>query len=255
MGRLAGKVVIVTGALGGIGRADAALFAREGARLVLTDITEKGAEELLAALGTEAVFLQHDVASEEDWAKVVATAEERFGRVDGLVNNAGLMVLGNVVQTSLVEWRRVMSVNLDGVFLGCRAALPAMERSGGGSIVNISSIAAMHGMPYVAAYCASKGGVRSLTKAVAVQCRQSKNGVRCNSVHPDGVKTPMVVKVATGQDSATRAEIEALAGGSDRFCEPEDIAATVLFLLSDDSRYLNGAEIMVDNAAVVTGPG
>ena len=197
MGRLAGKVIIVTGALGGIGRADAALFAREGARLVLTDISAKGAEELLASLRTEAVFLQHDVASEDDWARVVAAAEERFGRVDGLVNNAGLMVLGNVVQTSLAEWRRVMSVNLDGVFLGCRAVLPALERSGGGSIVNISSIAAMHGMPFVAAYCASKGGVRSLTKAVAVQCRQSKNGVRCNSVHPDGVKTPMVVKVAT----------------------------------------------------------
>lgn len=255
MGRLSGKVVIVTGALGGIGRADAALFAREGARLVLTDVHDRGAEELLATLGTEALFLRHDVASEEDWARVVTAAEERFGRLDGLVNNAGLMVLGDVVRTSFAEWRRVMSVNLDGVFLGCRAALPAMERAGGGSIVNISSIAAMQGMPFVAAYCASKGGVRSLTKAVAVQCRQAKNNVRCNSVHPDGVKTPMVVKVATGKETATRAEIEALAGGSDRFCEPEDIAATVLFLLSDESRYVNGAEIMVDNAAVVTGPG
>ena len=255
MGRLSGKVVIVTGASGGIGRADAALFAREGARLVLTDVQERGAEELLASLGTEAIFLIHDVASEEDWAHVVATAEARFGRVDGLVNNAGLMVMGDVLRTSLAEWRRVMSVNLDGVFLGCRAVLPALERAGGGSIVNISSIAAMQGMPYLAAYCASKGGVRSLTKAVAVHCRQAKNKVRCNSVHPDGVKTPMVVKVATGKDTATRAEIEALAGGSDRFCEPEDIAATVLFLLSDESRYLNGAEIMVDNAAMVTGPG
>ena len=223
--------------------------------MLFRSLSERGADELLATLGTEAVFLRHDVASEEDWARVVATAEERFGRVDGLVNNAGLMVIGDVVRTSLAEWRRVMSVNLDGVFLGCKAVLPAMVRSGGGSIVNISSIAAMHGMPYLAAYCASKGGVRSLTKAVAVQCRQAKNKVRCNSVHPDGVKTPMVVKVATGQETATRAEIESLAGNSDRFCEPEDIAATVLFLLSDESRYLNGAEIMVDNAAVVTGPG
>ena len=223
--------------------------------MLFRSLSERGADELLATLGTEAVFLRHDVASEEDWARVVATAEERFGRVDGLVNNAGLMVIGDVVRTSLAEWRRVMSVNLDGVFLGCKAVLPAMVRSGGGSIVNISSIAAMHGMPYLAAYCASKGGVRSLTKAVAVQCRQAKNKVRCNSVHPDGVKTPMVVKVATGQETATRAEIESLAGNSDRFCEPEDIAATVFFLLSDESRYLNGAEIMVDNAAVVTGPG
>ena len=254
MGRVDGKVVIITGALGGIGRADAALFAREGARLVLTDITEKGADDLLASLGTEAIFLRHDVGSEDDWSRVVATAEERFGRLDALVNNAGMMVLGNLGDTSFADWRRVMSVNLDGVFLGCRAALPALERAGGGAIVNISSIAAMHGMPYVTAYCASKGGVRSLTKAVAVQCRQAKNNVRCNSVHPDGVKTPMVFKVATGQDSATREEIESITGASDRFCEPEDIAAVVLFLVSDESRYVNGAEIMVDNAALVTGP-
>jgi 3(or 17)beta-hydroxysteroid dehydrogenase len=254
MGRLEGKVVIVTGALGGIGRADAALFAREGAKLVLTDVSDRGGQEFAAALGGDAMFLAHDVSSEEDWIAVVASAEQRFGRLDALVNNAGLMVLGSVVDASYADWRRVHAVNLDGVFLGCKHALPAIERAGGGSIVNISSIAAMQGVPFAAAYCASKGGVRSLTKSVAVHCREKKNGVRCNSVHPDGVKTPMVVKVATGRDDASRAEIEAIARHSTSFCEPEDIAGVVLFLVSDESRHVNGAEIMVDNAALAMGP-
>ena len=254
MGRLQGKVAIITGALGGIGRADAVLFAREGARLVLTDVSDRGGQEFAASLGTEALFLSHDVASEEDWTRVVATAEERFGRLDVLVNNAGLILLGSVDKASYTDWRRVNAVNLDGVFLGCKHALPAIERAGGGSIVNISSIAAMLGQPFAAAYGASKAGVSGLTKSVAVQCRQKKNGVRCNSVHPDGVKTPMVVKVATGRDDASRAEIEAIARHSTRFCEPEDIANVVLFLASDESRAVNGAEIMVDNAALVMGP-
>jgi 3(or 17)beta-hydroxysteroid dehydrogenase len=254
MGRLQGKVAIITGALGGIGRADALLFAREGARLVLTDISERGAEEFIASLPGEAVFLAHDVSSESDWQRVVATAEQRFGRLDVLVNNAGLMMLGTIVDTTLEDWRRVNAVNFDGVFLGCKHALPVIERAGGGAIVNISSIAAMHGIPYAAAYCASKGGVRALTKSIAVYCREKKNNVRCNSVHPDGVKTPMVVKVVTGQEEATRAEIEAIANHSNRFCEPEDVAAVVLVLASDESRYMNGAEVLVDNAALVVGP-
>ena len=207
MGRLQGKVAIITGALGGIGRADAVLFAREGARLVLTDVSDRGGQEFAASLGTEALFLSHDVASEEDWTRVVATAEERFGRLDVLVNNAGLILLGSVDKASYTDWRRVNAVNLDGVFLGCKHALPAIERAGGGAIVN-----------------------------------------------PDGGKTPMVVKVATGQEDASRAEIEAIAQHSTRFCEPEDIANVVLFLASDESRAVNGAEIMVDNAALVMGP-
>jgi 3(or 17)beta-hydroxysteroid dehydrogenase len=254
MGRAEGKVVIITGASGGIGQADAALFVREGAKVVLTDVADKAGQALAESLGPDALFLRHDVANEQDWARVVREAEERFGRLDVLVNNAGMMGLGSVVDASLEDWRRIHAVNLDGVFLGCKHALPAMERSGGGSIINISSIAAIHGLSYLAAYCSSKGAVRSLTKSVAVYCREKRNNVRCNSVHPDGVKTPMVVKVATGREEATREEIEAIARHSNRFCEPEDIANVVLFLASDESRYINGAEIMVDNAAVVTPP-
>ncbi len=254
VGRLQDKVIIITGALGGIGRASAILFSREGAKLLLSDLTEEGGEQFAESLPTDSVFMKHDVASEEDWVNVLEKAEADFGHVHGLVNNAGMVLIGNVVETTLEQWRLVHAVNLDGVFLGCKHALPAIERAGGGAIVNISSIGAMHGVPYVAAYCSSKGGVRSLTKAVAVQCREAGNNIRCNSVHPDGVKTPMVVKVATGQENATRDEIESISEGSDRYCEPEDIASVLLFLVSDDSRYVNGAEIMVDNAALVVGP-
>jgi len=152
MGRLEGKVAIITGALGGIGRCDATLFAREGAKLVLTDVSDRGGQEFAASLGSDALFLTHDVSSEEDWIRVVATAEERFGRLDVLVNNAGLILLGSVDQASYADWRRVHAVNLDGPFLGCKHALPAIERAGGGSIVNISSIAAMLGQSFAAAY-------------------------------------------------------------------------------------------------------
>lgn len=235
MGRLAGKVVIVTGALGGIGRADAALFAREGARLVLTDITETGAEELLGSLGTEAMFLQHDVASEDDWARVVAGAQERFGRVDGLVNNAGLMVLGNVVQTSLAEWRRVMSVNLDGVFLGCRAVLPALERSGGGSIVNISSMYALIGSGTAASYTASKGAVRLLTRTAAVE--HAKHGIRMNSIYPGVIDTAM-----SGEEAAEEIRDTPMK----RIGRPEEVAYGALFLACDESSFVTGAELVID---------
>ena len=255
MGRLDGKVAIITGATGGIGQADALAFAREGAQLVLTDVAGRDGQELAQSCGTGAIFLRHDVTDEDDWRRVVAETEQRFGRLDVLVNNAGIIGLGSVVDASLEDWRRIHAVNSDGVFLGCKHALPLIEQSGGGSIINVSSIAAMHGVSFLAAYCASKGAVRSLTKSVAVYCRERKNRVRCNSVHPDGVRTPMVVKVATGRDEASRAEIDAITGKSSRFCEAEDVAAVVLFLASDDSRHVNGAEILVDNAALAAGPG
>lgn len=252
--------VLVTGAGRRIGAAIARALHSAGMRVVLHCHRSRAEADFLAASleaarpGSTAV-LQADLLDVAALPALVERAAGAFGRLDALVNNAGLMGLGSVIDTTLEDWRRIHAVNLDGVFLGCKHALPGLERAGGGSIVNISSIAAMHGVPYLAAYCSSKGAVRSLTKAVAVHCREAKKGVRCNSVHPDGVKTPMVVKVATGQEQATRAEIEAIAGRSSRFCEPEDIAAVVLFLASDESRYVNGAEIMVDNAAVVVGPG
>ncbi|MEM9253934.1 MAG: glucose 1-dehydrogenase [Pseudomonadota bacterium] len=252
MGRVAGKVAIVTGAASGMGRADARLLAQEGASVVVADMNEEGGQAVAAEIGDTALFVSLDVTNEDSWRSAIAKTLERFGRLDILVNNAGMIALGNVVDTDLASWRQVNAVNCDGVFLGCKHAIPAMADSGGGSIVNMSSVAAVSGQSFVAAYTASKGAVRALTKSVAMYCKEQGNGIRCNSVHPDGVKTPMVVKVATGKESATDEDVEALGFGD--MCEPEDVANLVLFLASEESRFINGAEMLIDNAASITPP-
>ena len=253
MGRVEGKVVIVTGAASGMGRADAELLAREGARVVVTDLNEADGRQVAESIGDAAIFLRLDVTDEANWASVIATTVETFGRLDVLVNNAGMIALGNVVETDLQAWRQINAVNSDGVFLGCKHAIPAMADSGGGSIVNMSSVAALSGQSFVAAYSASKGAVRALTKSVALYCKEQSNGIRCNSVHPDGVKTPMVVKVAMGKDTASEEEIEMI-GKAGNMCEAEDVANLVLFLASDESLFITGAEIVIDNAATITPP-
>lgn len=253
MGRVEGKVVLVTGAASGMGRADAVLLAAEGARVVVADLNEADGQAVAESIGEHAVFMRLDVTDEDNWRDVIARTVETFGRLDILVNNAGMIALGSVVDTELDDWRRINAVNSEGVFLGCKHAIPAMTDSGGGSIVNMSSVAAVHGQSFVAAYTASKGAVRALTKNVAMYCKEQKNGIRCNSVHPDGVKTPMVVKVATGKDTATQADIDRV-GAMGNMCEPEDVANMVLFLASDESRFVNGTEMLIDNAATITPP-
>jgi len=253
MGRVEGKVALVTGAASGMGRADAQLLAAEGARVVVADMNEADGSAVAQAIGERAVFMRLDVTDEDNWKAVIAATLEKFGRLDILVNNAGIIALGNIVDTTLESWRKVNAVNSDGVFLGCKHAIPAMAKSGGGSIVNMSSVAAIHGQSFVAAYTASKGAVRALTKNIAMYCKEQKNGIRCNSIHPDGVKTPMVVKVAMGKDVATQADIDAV-GKFGNMCEPEDIANLVLYLASDESRFVNGAEMLIDNASTITPP-
>lgn len=255
MDRVKGKVCIVTGAASGMGKADAIRLAAEGGKIVLTDLNEKDGQAVADQIGENAVFVKHNVTSESDWQTVVNTAVEKFGGLDVLVNNAGMMTMGSVVDCSLEDYRRVNAVNSEGVFLGCKTAIPAMEASGnGGSIINMSSVAALHGMSFIAAYSASKGAVAALTKSVALYCREQRNGIRCNSIHPDGVKTPMVFKVATGADTATREEIESLSTEANPMCEPEDIAALVVYLASDESKFVNAAEMLIDNAATATPP-
>jgi 3(or 17)beta-hydroxysteroid dehydrogenase len=255
MGRVEGKVCIVTGAASGMGRADAIMLAAEGASVVLTDLNEADGQAVAAEIGERAIFIKHNVSSEEDWTQVINTTLSHFGRLDVLVNNAGMMAMSSIVDCSLEDFRRVNAVNSEGVFLGCKAAIPAMEASdGGGSIVNMSSVAAMHGMSFFAAYSASKGAVMALTKSVALYCKEKGNGIRCNSIHPDGVKTPMVFKVATGKSTATREEIDSLSTPAYPMCEPEDVASLVLYLASDESRFINAAEMVIDNAATATPP-
>lgn len=253
MGRVAGKVAIVTGGASGMGRADARLLAAEGAKVVIADLNEADGEALASEIGDAAVFMQLNVADEDNWKTVVAATVEKFGGLHILVNNAGILALGTILDTDLESWRKVNAVNSDGVFLGCKHAIPAMVESGGGSIINMSSVAAIHGQSFVAAYTASKGAVRALTKNVAMFCKEQKNNVRCNSIHPDGVATPMTVKVATGKENASDEDIKKM-GELPNMAEPEDIANLVLFLASEESRFITGSEMLIDNGSTITPP-
>jgi len=250
MGRVAGKVALVTGAGLGLGRASSILLASEGARLVVSDIDEGLANDMAAGIvkaGGEALALRHDVSKPEDWPAVMAAIEERFGRLDVLVNNAGIAIAKNVEDTTLAEWRRTMAINLDGVFLGCQEGIRLMRKSGGGSIINLSSIDGIIGEAELAAYCASKGGVRTLTKAVAVHCAERRYGIRCNSIHPGYIWTPQTENYLRDLGRLEQEKAKALSRHPIGFLgEPKDIAYMVLYLASDESRFVTGAEMVVD---------
>jgi 3(or 17)beta-hydroxysteroid dehydrogenase len=249
MNRVEGKVVIVTGAASGVGREDALLLAREGARVVLTDINDEGGRNVTDEIGESAIFVRQDISLEEDWKAVMKTTSDRFGRLDALVNNAAILMMGSIEDTSLEDWRKVHRVNADGYFLGCKYAVAAMKQSGGGSIVNMSSVAALTGMPIVCAYSGSKASVSALTRSVAVHCRLNGYRIRCNSIHPDGILTPMTLGFLGSDIDRLRIENDP----ATRFCDPKEIANLVLFLVSDDSRFINGVEIRIDNAQMVVG--
>ena len=253
MDRVAGKIALVTGAATGMGRADSRLFVQEGGIVIVADRDEERGAEVAREIGESASFMRLDVSDEQNWIEVISKIRSSHGRLDVLVNNAGLISLGNIVDTELSEWRRINSVNAEGVFLGCKHAIPLMTETGGGSIINMSSVSAMQGMSFIAAYSASKGAVRALTKSVALYCKEQKNGVRCNSVHPDGVRTQMTAKVISGKEQSSDDEIEEATKDFD-MCDPSDIANLVIFLASDESIFINGAEIAIDNAATVTPP-
>ena len=250
MGRVAGKVALVTGAGLGLGRASSLLLASEGARLVVSDIDESLAGNTAAEIveaGGEALALRHDVSKSDDWAAVIAVVGQRFGRLDVLVNNAGIAIAKNIEDTSLEEWRRTMAVNLDGVFLGCQAGVKLMKKSGGGSIINLSSIDGIIGEADLAAYCASKGGVRTLTKAVAVHCAEQRYGIRCNSIHPGYIWTPQTENYLRDLGTLEQEKAKALSRHPIGFLgEPNDIAYMVLYLASDESKFVTGSEMVVD---------
>lgn len=247
MNRVANKVVVVTGAASGLGAADARALAAEGAQVVITDINEQVGSELADDLG--AVFMPHDVSDEAAWDTVMNEVDRRFGRLDALVNNAGIALIADIESTSTDMWRRTLAVHLDGTFFGCRAAMPLMRAAGGGSIVNMSSTAALTGISPFLAYSAAKGGIRSLTKAVAAHARTNKLGIRCNSVHPGSIETPMVhraLDTLMGIDLAGAEDTEALRQQLG-VGEPSDVAHLIVYLVSDESKHVNGAELVIDN--------
>jgi NAD(P)-dependent dehydrogenase (short-subunit alcohol dehydrogenase family) len=248
-GRVAGKVALITGAASGLGKASAERLAQEGAIVILSDINVsagKAAAAAIAATGTEAVFIELDTTSESGWDAVTAEVLTRYGKLDVLFNNAGIgvPVISTIDEMSFDTWRKTLSINLDGVFLGLRAAIRAMKQSGSrGSIINTSSIYGIVGTVGSGAYNASKGGVRTLTKAAALECAQAGNGIRVNSVHPGHIETPMIAhRVATEE---LRSQLLAKYPVA-HLGEPLDIANAVLFLASDESKFMTGAELVVD---------
>ena len=245
MGRLEGKVAIVTGGARGQGEETARLFAREGARVVLTDLLDAEGEAVAADLGDAGLFVHHDVTQEDSWRAVVAAALERFGRLDVLINNAGILQRNPVVDCSPEEFRGVLEVNLVGPFIGLHVCAPVMAETGGGAVVNVSSIQGIVGRAGTPGYTASKFGLRGLTKTAALEL--GALGIRVNSIHPGGVDTPLI-KDSTPGIELTREMLDAAHAHLPvpRCGRPEDIAPTSLFLASDEASYITGAELVID---------
>jgi NAD(P)-dependent dehydrogenase (short-subunit alcohol dehydrogenase family) len=251
---LIGKVAIVTGAASGIGRACAERLASKGAAVLVTDLQDQKGEEVAKGIreaGGKASFLHHDVTQEAAWIATVAAAQSQFGALHILVNNAGIGISAPLTEMSLEIWRLQMAVNLDGMFLGMKHSIPLIGRAGGGSIVNISSAAAMKAYPAMSAYCASKAGVKHLTKVAALECAQAKSGVRVNSVHPGIIQTPAWDNLGSmaGGAAGSVPDLDAMAKVAVPLGfkgVPDDIVDSVMFLVSDESRYITGAELVVD---------
>ncbi len=247
MSRLEGKVAIITGAASrpGLGSATAIRFAREGAKLVLTDINEeelKGTVEEVKKAGGEVLSWRQDATSEEDWKATIERTLDAWGKLDILVNNAGIAVLGPLEDMTAADYERQMQVNMTSVFLGTRAAITPMRKNGSGSIINMSSVLGLVGVPGGSLYAASKGGVRLFSKSVALEC--ARDNVRCNSVHP-GVIWTNIQKEAM-KDNPEQYEIINNSIPMGRMGDAEDIANSVLFLASDEAKYITGAEFVVD---------
>ncbi|HXT79030.1 MAG TPA: glucose 1-dehydrogenase [Acetobacteraceae bacterium] len=245
MGQVDGKVGIVTGAASGIGAATARVLAREGARMVLTDLDDAAGEALAKEIG--GVYVHHDVTDEAGWPAVIAAAEQRFGRLDIMVANAGIGIMGPAIDMSLADWRRQMAINVDGVFLSVKYCIPAMRRSGGGSIVMLSSVAGLRGSAGLAGYSATKGAVRLFAKSMALECAQARDGIRVNSVHPGIIATPIWGKLPPGANAPLDpAAIAAASVPLGKAGQAEEIANGILFLASDASSHVTGSELVID---------
>jgi 3(or 17)beta-hydroxysteroid dehydrogenase len=229
MGRIDGRVCIVTGAADGLGKADAVVLAREGGRVVLTDVQEEG-ERTAQQIDGEAIFVHQDVRDEDRWRALIGMVMDRFGRLDVLVNNAGVIRVADIETVTLEDWRFVNAVNVEGTFLGCKHAIPAMRAGVGGSIINVSSTAAILGFAGAPAYTASKGAVQALTRSIAVHCMSRGERIRCNAIYPHLAESPM-----------SRAH-----GGTTALASADGVANAVLFLASDESSDLNGTFLNLD---------
>ena len=258
MGQVSGKVALVTGGASGIGRATALTLAREGASLMVTDLNQAGADAVAAeitAAGGEARAMQQDTTDESRWQAVISATQAAFGKLDVLVNNAGIAIAGPIETFSLADWRKQQGVNVDGVFLGVKHAFPAMRAAGGGSIINLSSIAGLRGnRSGLGAYSATKGAVRLFTKTAALE--GAKDKIRVNSVHPGIIETPIWDAILPGGEAGRNSgDLNKRAAASvptGVLGQPQDIANGILFLASDQSSYMTGSELVID-AGVTAG--
>ncbi|UQZ86098.1 Cyclopentanol dehydrogenase [Paenibacillus konkukensis] len=242
MGRLSGKVAVITGAALGMGAAEAKLFAKEGAVVIGTDVKEDVLQEVMEEIrgaGGQAVGLKHNVASEEEWKQVVRETVERYGKIDILVNNAGISTTKTIANMGMDEWDKVMDINLSGCVLGMKYVIPEMQKAGGGSLINISSIGGIVGMAGTSPYTAAKGALRALSKSAAVE--YGKDKIRVNSVHPGIIVTPM-----TEPSMKDALPYYQTYTQLPYFGNPEDVAYGVLFLASDEARFVTGSELVID---------
>jgi NAD(P)-dependent dehydrogenase (short-subunit alcohol dehydrogenase family) len=251
--RLSGKVAIVTGAGSGIGKASAELFAEEGAKVLAVDWNRENGESTAAAIrrkGRKAFYCDADVSKREDTERMVGTALEKYGRLDVLFNNAAVQIMAKLVDTTEESWDRIQSVNLKGVFLGCKYAIPAMIRTGGGSIINMASVLGFVGDPDLAAYCAAKGGVISLTKVTALT--YGAQGVRVNCICPGDVNTPMVAAYFDNAPHPEQLRQEVYSKYAlRRIASPAEVAQVAVFLASDASSFITGSTVVVDGGLTV----
>jgi len=251
--RLKGKVAYISGGGTGIGRATAEVFSEQGAKVVISGLQLEDLRDCVEAIqskGGEVLALQQDVTQEDSWPQVMATTIETFGRLDIMVNNAGIALMGNVEDETLEGWRKTQAVNIEGVFLGTQAAIKAMKENGAGSIINISSIEGLIGEPAVAAYNASKGAVRIFSKSAALHCAQNGYNIRVNTLHPGFIETAMTttnVVEQFGEEAAAQVMDGVMAKVPlGRAGQAREMATSILFLASDDSSYMTGAELVVD---------